>query len=406
MNFFNKILKQKKDNISPPTPNPSPITPMQLARKAIRMQRISQTTSMLPEPKVKKEIDDFNSAIDTARNTFYPNRTRLYQHYTNAMRDAHLISQIRTARYTVQQSKFVITDNNDNPIKKIHNLFERRWFTDFMQYALDAEFYGHSLIEFDTPDANGEFNNVLLIPRLHVCPEAGFVKTNYYNTTGEQYRDRELELGLIEIGNTAKAPFQSLGMLEIASLIVYRKNYSLTDWNRASEKFGMPLLSIATDAHDEELDEIQNMAEHFGSTGYVVTNKDSSVNISSLSGAQNFYKIYEDLINNCDEQISKLINGQTMTSDQGASYAQANVHERILNEYTRARLVALQNDINDKLFPFLIQFGYPLQNCKFMFTDILQWYADNPKPEIEPENNLQYDSKKKNLHSSLNQLYN
>ncbi|MEA3450879.1 MAG: DUF935 family protein, partial [Bacteroidota bacterium] len=179
-----------------------------------------------------------------------------------------------------------------------------------------------------------------------------------------------------------------LGLFEVASREVIWKSYSRADWSQASEKFGMPMLVIRTDtSNDTELDKIEQYAQNFGSNSYTILNKEDEVEIASFSGGNNFYEIYDKHIKVCDAYLSKLVNGQTMTSDDGSSYSQANVHERILNDYTLARMQRLQRDINDKLIPFLIENGYKLEGLKFQFLDLI------PKEEEELEGTLSVKKK-------------
>lgn len=92
----------------------------------------------------------------------------------------------------------------------------------------------------------------------------------------------------------------------------------------------------------------------------------------------------------CKDEISMLVNGQTGTADEKSYVGAAEVHERILNKYTLARLQRIQRVINDQLIPFLIYWGYPLQTAKFQFTDLL------PKDDDEKDDN-ELSVKKKGL---------
>ncbi len=368
---------------------------LQLAKDSDK-KRISIKLKRNRVIRVELEMDRFKSAVSQAENIDNPNRLNLLSFYKEILKDAHLLSQIRTAHYTVQQSKFIVTDGTEKEVPELHNLFETQWFTDFMKFALDVEFYGHSLLELQGLDT--EFSRASIIPREHVVQEQGIIKLDISDTDGIEYRPIADQFYLLELGDN-----YSLGLLEIAAREVILKNYARTDWSRASEKYGMPLLSIRTDATNQsELDNMENMAINFGSNGYVILNKEDEIEIKSMSAGDSFYKVYEENANFCDANISKLINGQTMTSDDGSSYSQANVHERILNDYTRARLQRIQNMINDKLFPFLIYHGYKLEGKKLIFSDILNWYADKPT-SLETDTELK---KKSQLLLDMNEIYN
>jgi phage gp29-like protein len=327
-------------------------------------------------PQVELQMDRLRSAIIAAKSPANPRRLMLYAIYEEILKDAHLLSQIRTATYSVQQSKFSITDEQGNEKPELHNLFEKTWFVDFLKYAIDSEWWGHSLIEFGDL-ADGEFDVVKLISRYHVRPEFGDVTIDVNDTSGIVYRDNPEKLFVVESGD----PY-SLGLLEIAAREIIWKIQARNDWATASERFGMPLLAIRTDSsNDAELNEMQNMADNFGANGWVILAKDDEIEIKNERGGADMFKIYLEKAKFCDEQISKLINGQTMTSDNGSSYAQANVHERILDAYTLARLMRIQNMINDNLMPFLAYNGYPVENCKLVFFDTKRWYDDLPESE-------------------------
>jgi hypothetical protein len=203
-----------------------------------------------------------------------------------------------------------------------------------------------------------------IIPRYHVSPEFGIIKINMYDVTGIPFRD--LKLNILEIGEK-----YDLGILRIAAKEVIWKTFSRTDWSQACEKFGMPFLTIRAESPDPaELDEMENMAANFGTNGYVILNKQDEVDFKSVTGNGTLHEIYKESALFCDEQISKLINGQTGTQDQKSFVGAAQVHERILNDYTKTRLQKIQNIINNKLFPFLIENGYNLKGLKFVFEDI------------------------------------
>ncbi len=341
---------------------------------------------------VELEMNQFKAAVELARDPQMPLRHILYGFYEKALKDGQVIAQYRTALYTVQKAPFEIRDKkNHKPIDKLHYLFDRQWFLEFLQYALDTEFWGHSLLEFSNLNENNEFSQVWLIPRQFVRPETGEIVTDVNQTYGWNYRQYMDKLYLLELGDK-----YDLGLLEMITREVIYKNYARSDWSLAAERFGMPILVVKTDAQGDELDKIENMAQNIATNGYIITATNDDIDIKTFSGHEGFYRIYQEKIKYCDQQISKIINGQTMTSDDGSSYSQAMVHERILNSYTYARLQRLQNVINDSLFPFLVRFGYPLDNTYFQFTELLQ---------IEQPDTEQNSDVKKNSISDINDLY-
>jgi len=354
-----------------------------LSNGNVSKKRLSPTVKRETIYRVKLELSTFKTAVEAAQMVDNPNRNDLYNFYNQVIKDSHLASQIRTAVQSVLQSGFFITKKTD-PDDKLTELIRTQWFDKFVELCLEAEFWGHSLIEFSLLNEESVFTDCQLIPREHVKPEAGLVVVKPSDTKGIYYRDAADKFGLIEIGET-----HDLGLLEIAAVEVITKNYARTDWSQASEKYGMPLLKIRTNTQDDkELDRMENMAANFGANGYIILNMDDDADIITTN-AGDWFNIYKENIAVCDQNISKIINGQTGTSDEKAFVGSAEVHERILNDYTRARLRNLQHIINNKLIPFLTFYGYPFDGAKFYYSDLIKKDPETEMPDDENE-----DSKK------------
>ena len=78
-------------------------------------------------------------------------------------------------------------------------------------------------------------------------------------------------------------------------------------------------------------------------------------------------QVYENLSRLCDEQISKLILGQTLTADGGASLAQAKIHENIANDIVRADLAFVETLVNEQLMPLLKAHSLIADGVRFHF---------------------------------------
>lgn len=70
-------------------------------------------------------------------------------------------------------------------------------------------------------------------------------------------------------------------------------------------------------------------------------------------------EIYEKLARYCDEQISKAILGQTLTSDSGGgSYAQSKTHNEVRHDLTVADAKSLAVTIRRDIIRPLVEFNY------------------------------------------------
>lgn len=330
------------------------------------------------------EIDQLESAILQAENLSNPNRLKLYSLYREVSRDAHLSAQVRVALNMLQSTSFKLTDSNAQEI------FEKAWFKDFIKHSLDTELWGHSLIQ--VLKHKGEFR-LQLLPREHIEPLTKQIRTTVTDKTGIAYQDKLQVLSLVELGSA------ELGSLSILARQVIYKQYARSDWSEYSEKFGMPLLAIKTqESNPTELDKMEEMAQQFGSNGYVFLGKEDDVQIIA-PGKSDGFQVYKENIAYSDEQISKVINGQTSTSDQKAFVGSAEVHERVLNQFTKARLDLIQNEVNSQLIPLLAKLGFVAEKTHFEFIT-----ESKPTPTVgKPKTKTK--APESSLHHTVQNLY-
>lgn len=338
--------------------------------------RLSEDLIKSPIDRVKMEMNNLRMAVEEAQDINNPRLNTLILYYENAMKDPHVSSQVHTAYNMLLAAPFIISKNGQDD-EDLTEALRTPWFEAFLRYALEAELYGYSLIEFGQL-VNGEFESCKIFPRRHVNPIKKQILLRPTDIEGYPYFENLYALGLLEIGDP-----DSLGTLELITREVIWKNFARSDWSAASERFGMPFIFMKTNLDDpSEVNKRAAMLSNMGTKGWAIGDLEDEIEIKETTKSD-FYKIYAENAKYCDEQISKIINGQTGTSDEKAFVGSAEVHERILNEYTDSRLRRLTTIINYELIPFLIHHGYPLDNCKFRFTEL-----DPKKPGKmkEPEN--------------------
>lgn len=331
-------------------------------------RRATNTIRKQPKREVSFQINDIKTGVQMALNADEPNRGRLHDIYRYVMRDGHLKSQIRHAKIEAIGEPWMLY-KDDKPDEEISKLYRKRWMTHIIEYILESEFHGYSVIELTAGAVPGEVNfEVKLIEREYVSIERqwilieGTVQGAYL-----PYADIKWDIDLLEFGKR-----DDLGSLLECAYNVIWKYYSRSDWSRTGEKFGMPILAIEAETqNDKELDALENRAANFGSDGYIVTQAGDKVNIIERTG-QNVHLIFKDNIQLCNEEISKIINGQTGTSDQKAYVGAAEVHERVMGAFTMARLQMIADEFNEKVLPYLVYKGVIVEGYKFDYPALVR----------------------------------
>ena len=166
-------------------------------------------------------------------------------------------------------------------------------------------------------------------------------------------------------GHTSRA-----GILRVVSWMYLFKNYDVKDWVAFCEVFGMPLRlgKYNAAASDDDKKALMEAIYSLGTDAAGII-PDSTIIEFIESQKTTSVEIYEKLARYCDEQISKAVLGQTLSSDSGGSYAQGKVHNEVRHDLTvgdaKALAVTVRRDIIRPLVEY--NFGYDADVPFFTF---------------------------------------
>ncbi|MCM1258432.1 MAG: DUF935 domain-containing protein [Roseburia sp.] len=161
------------------------------------------------------------------------------------------------------------------------------------------------------------------------------------------------------------------GILRVVSWMYLFKNYDVKDWVAFCEVFGMPLRlgKYSAAASDDDKKALMEAIYSLGSDAAGIV-PDSTVIEFIESQKTTSVEIYEKLARYCDEQVSKAVLGQTLSSDSGGgSYAQGKVHNEVRHDLTVADAKALAVTVRRDIIRPLVEynFGYNVDMPFFLF---------------------------------------
>lgn len=149
----------------------------------------------------------------------------------------------------------------------------------------------------------------------------------------------------------------------IARLVAFNwmcKAYTLKDWMTFAETYGQPLRigRYGPGASREDVEKLFTAVANIGTDAAAVLPDSMRIEFESVSGTQS-EAVFENLCRYLDEQVSKAVLGQTMTSDNGSSQAQATVHNEVRHDIAASDARAVTNTLNrDLVKPFVdLNFG-------------------------------------------------
>ena len=250
------------------------------------------------------------------------------------------------------------------------NVIDTPWFRKLIKHRMEAKIYGHSLCELKME--RGVISDVLLSNRLNVVPERGYLAMEYMNLEGPgiAYRhDKYWKKYLLEFGEE-----KDLGKLMTAAQYIIYKRGGIGDYAQCVELFGMPFREAKYNPFNpgdrEKLDEAMKKA---GAAGYAVIPDGAEITFHNMNIGTGGKDLYMGLIKEvCNEEMSKLFLGNTLTTSQGANGARSlgEVHKDGEDDLMLSHRIETEFDLNWKVKKTLQEHHVPeLANGKFMFQE-------------------------------------
>jgi phage gp29-like protein len=177
------------------------------------------------------------------------------------------------------------------------------------------------------------------------------------------------------------------GLAKPAAWAFIFKSYTLKDWAAFAEVYGMPIRvgKYGPNASPEDRQKLLAAVRNIGTDAAAIIPETMTIEFVeagkgvSTGGAA----VFSGLADYLDKQIFKLVLGQIMTTDDGASLAQAKVHQTVRVDIQAADAVQLENTLNrDIIRPFIdLNWGpqavYPRITLPVAENEDLTALADN-----------------------------
>lgn len=303
---------------------------------------------------------DFMSAVKAAENVDYAQRSKLYDLYTDILLDTHLSSVMEKRKNAVLCSAIEF-QRNGKPDDHINEQILSPWFYRCVADILDARFWGFSLMQFFK---NGEWIDYDLIPRKHVEPVRKLIlkyQTDIQGTSWDEFTDLLFVGSGTDLGLLAKA----------APWVIYKRN-TTADWAQFSEVFGMPIQEYIYDTDDEEARAraLQD-ANSIGSLATFIHGKDTELQLREAGNKTGSADVYERLVERCNSEISKLILGNTLTTESSENGTQAlgTVHKKVEDNVAKADREYVLNVLNYDMIDIFSHMGIDTSGGKFCFPE-------------------------------------
>lgn len=302
----------------------------------------------MPHSLFRKDLDYWAAARALALNPQLPRRWTLIEMYMDTMMDLHLSGILEKRVLKVSNKKIKVTENGEKN-DAATDLLRKEWFKDFTKESMYSKAWGYSPIEFAGDDA---IVSATILDRRFVLPEWGIFITDIGEMQGYDYTQPPFDTCFLFIGKS-----NDLGLLLKLSLYATLKKNAIGNWSEFMEIFGIPLRYAETPSVDKNVRQnIEDMLDQMGGSAWAVVPQ--GTNLKVQEGAKtDAFKVFDAFIDRINSEMSIAVLGQTMTTTDGSSKAQGEVHERTEAEITMDDEEFMLSQYNDKLLPFLIKRG-------------------------------------------------
>lgn len=306
------------------------------------------------------DIADYTRAVRAAENIDFPQRYKLYDLYADILMDSHLSCVIEKRRNAVLCSNIEFR-RDGKPDDKVNEQIRSPWFTRLVSDIIDARFWGFTLCQFFK---DGEWIDYNLVPRKHADPVRRLILRHQTDITGiawDEYQD------LLFVGRP-----DDLGLLaKAAPWVIYKRN-TTGDWSQFSEVFGMPIQEYTYDSDDEgSRERAISDAANVGSLATFVHGKDTSLNLIEAGNKTGSADVYERLCERCNNEISKLFLGNTLTTESSDTGTQAlgTVHKKGEDKIAQSDRLYVLDVLNYEAADIFARMGIDTTGGEFCFPE-------------------------------------
>lgn len=312
--------------------------------------------------------------------------------YTELLRDDQVASTFQQRRKAVTSCEWQVDPASESPadveaaefIKEQLNKIRFDDLTDKMLYAI---FYGYGVAEwvFNT-DGNRiviEAAKVRDRSRFRFGADSELYLLTQQNPMGELMpRDK---FWTLSVGAEHDDQPYGIGLAHHLYWPVFFKRTGMKYWSVFLEKFAQPTATATLPGGQmddpkarkralEALDAIQV------DSGVLIPD---GIEINLIEAARSGAADYESLQKAMNEAISKIVLSQTMTTDNGSSLAQAEVHNDVKTEVVKGDADLLCESLNRTLIPYLTRLNFASANPPTVWR--------NTEPEQDMVEQVQLD---------------
>lgn len=349
--------------------------------------------------RIRQDAQTRREAIEEAERVYFPYRYKMQRMYLNTAENGHITGLVERRKDLTLLRKWefinAVTGEIDQATTDIFcytvndQTKQKKWFSEFVSAALDALFYGYTLVYLNDL-VNGEFPKMKVVPRWYVSPDRKELMSYPNMPTGMKFEEEEeFRDWYVYIDTPNEQGVSPCGMglyLKLSIYEIFARN--LLGFNGDFvELFAQPFrVGTTSKTEGPERDAFEAAIRDMGSAGYMIKDSmDDAVEFleSSLGGTG--YQGYDNFEARLEKAMSKIVLGHpdamaSVPGKLGNDSADSPAQQALRDKQTKDGEFITQV-VNHLLFPRLRALG-------FSIPDGVVAQLKNDNEEVDNANNV------------------
>ena len=285
-------------------------------------------------------------------------------------KDGHFYSVLQTRKMAVTSLPWNVSPESEGARDMeiadfVSDVFRRRGFKQLLHDLLDGLSKGFCVTEIVWSD---EIDPGRIVPSRYYYRDPRYFSYDFETQTEVTLVTDEhatygvpLQAGkfIQHIPHLRSGKISRSGLAYTIAGLWICKAYVLKSWMAFSEVFGMPIRygKYSEAATDDEKSALISALSALGTDASMIISKAAELDVVGINTTAHgdFYEKAERFFN---QEISKVVLGQTMTTEDGSSLAQAKVHGEVRTDIRNADAQSLAETVNTFLVAPLVQFNF------------------------------------------------
>lgn len=336
--------------------------------------------------RIRHDIGSWRCSVIEAESAWNPFRVKMQNIFIDTVLNGHVFACMQR-RKNLSLSKGFEFYQGENVSEEITKMFQTKWFNNFLNYVLDAQYYGYSLISFGDI-VNNQFPKLSLLKRNHVSPDRMHFTSMPYTLHGWDFAEGDLADWTVYVATESENGVSNCGyglLYKVAYYEIFLRNN--TGWNADfNEIFGQPIIwGKTTKSQGDERDELESGLANIGSSHHVITDINDEIEFVEAKSGKGM-ETYANFEERMEKKISKILLGHSdaLDSTPGKLGTQGNKDDSLskaLKAIEGVDSIFVQHAVNDILIPKMLNLGFKIPlDAKFRF-------CNNKEKQEERESN-------------------